>query len=387
MSGPRNSVLFALVLAANAACLFSGFLSQAPNRLVTGRPLFLWHAIGVPSLFIVAIASVVLLVVSFLRPSKTTLGATLAIAALLLLLLCLAAGQGADTLMAGNRPATRISLGLAFWIANFCLVMIVLDALQRLRASPGLRVMAVAAVALPLAAMILAGTLDQLSLMREYAARRDIFGTELLRHVWLVLASAGAALVIGVPLGLLAARKPNVSPALFGTLNLLQTIPSVALFGLLIVPLSALASAMPVLASWGVGGIGPAPAIVALILYSLLPIVRNTHAAITRVDPAIIDAAQGMGLTPTQIFWRIELPLGMPTVMAGLRITLVQTIGLAAVAALIGAGGLGTFVFQGIGEYATDLVLLGAIPIILLALAADFTLNLIVLSLGGRETP
>jgi osmoprotectant transport system permease protein len=193
--------------------------------------------------------------------------------------------------------------------------------------------------------------------------------------------------MIGMPLGLLAARKPKTDAALFGTLNLLQTIPSVALFGLLIVPLSALASAVPVLASWGIGGIGPAPAIVALILYALLPIVRNTHAAVTRVDPAIIDAAQGMGLTPTQIFWRIELPLGMPTVMAGLRITLVQTVGLAAVAALIGAGGLGTFVFQGIGEYATDLVLLGAIPIILLALAADFILNLVVLSLGGIETP
>lgn len=387
MSAPRNRVLFVLVLAAIAACLFSGFLSLAPNRLVTGRPLLLWQAISLPSLLLVAASSASLLVLSFLRQTKALLGATPAIAALLLLLLCFAAGQGASMLTADARPATRISLGPAFWIASFCLAMIILDALQRLRASPRLRVAAVAVVVLPLAAMLLAGTLDQLSLLREYASRRDAFAAELLRHVMLVLASAGAAFAIGVPLGLLAARKPNTGPALFGTLNLLQTIPSVALFGLLIVPLSALASAEPVLASWGVGGIGPAPAILALILYSLLPIVRNTHAAVTGIDPGIIDAAQGMGLTKIQTFWRIEAPLGLPTLLAGLRITLVQTIGLAVVAALIGAGGLGTFVFQGIGEYATDLVLLGAIPTILLALAADFALNLIVLSLGGIEAP
>lgn len=387
MSAPRNRVLFVLVLAAIAACLCSGFLSQAPNRLVTGQPLVLTRVIGLPYLLIIAALSAALLADSFLRQTKATQLATLAIAGLLLLLLCFAAGQGASTLMAGARPAARVSLGPAFWIASFCLAMIVLDALQRLHSGPALRVLAVAALVLPLAAMAQAGTFDQLSILREYASRRDVFGAALLRHAVLVLVSASAALAIGVPLGILVARKPNCGAAIFGTLNLLQTIPSVALFGLLIVPLSALASAVPVFAAWGIGGIGPAPAIVALILYSLLPVVRNTHAGITGVDPAVIDAAQGMGFAKTQIFWRIELPLGLPTLMAGLRITLVQTIGLAVVAALIGAGGLGTFVFQGIGQYATDLVLLGAIPTILLALAADFILDIVVLSLGGKPIP
>src|SRR5208282_1390924 len=152
------------------------------------QPLVLWHAIGMPSLLIVGVLGATLLVMSFLRPSKATLGATLATAALLLLLLCFAAGQGAAALMAGARPAARISLGPAFWSASFCLAMVILDALQRLRAGPGLRVLAVAALVLPVAAMILAGTLDQLSLMREYASRRDVFRAELLRHGMLVLA-------------------------------------------------------------------------------------------------------------------------------------------------------------------------------------------------------
>jgi osmoprotectant transport system permease protein len=147
----------------------------------------------------------------------------------------------------------------------------------------------------------------------------------------------------------------------------MQTIPSVALFGLLIAPLSAL----------GLGGIGAAPAIIALVLYALLPVVRNTHAGITGIDPAIVDAAFGMGMTRAQILWRIELPLGLPVFLAGLRIVTVQAIGLAVVAALIGAGGLGSFVFQGIGQYAIDLVLLGALPTIGLALAGDFLLALL----------
>jgi osmoprotectant transport system permease protein len=201
----------------------------------------------------------------------------------------------------------------------------------------------------------------------------------------LVLAAVSLALAIGVPLGVLVARKPGYNGAVFSMLNLLQTIPSVALFGLLIMPLAALATAIPPLGAWGIGGIGATPAIVALVLYSLLPVARSTQAGIAAIDPAIADAAQGMGLTTAQIFWRIEVPLGMPHLLAGLRIVVVQAIGLAAVAALIGAGGLGTFIFQGIGQYATDLVLLGALPIILLALAADFAVTVAAHLLEGKE--
>jgi osmoprotectant transport system permease protein len=125
---------------------------------------------------------------------------------------------------------------------------------------------------------------------------------------------------------------------------------------------------------------------VAITLYSLLPVARNVQAGIAGVDPAVIEAARGMGLTPRQVFRRVELPLGLPVLLAGLRIVLVQAIGLAVVAALIGAGGLGSFVFQGLGQYAVDLVLLGAVPVILLALAADFLMRLVI-EVARRRTP
>jgi osmoprotectant transport system permease protein len=372
----HGRVRLLLILIAVVACAFTGFVSEAPNRLVSGRPLAIWQVSGAPILGGICVLTAALVASAFLRPRKRVEIAVLVLASGVLLLLAVDAGTSARALMAGARPATRIALGPAFWIAMFCLALIIIGALQRLEARPTACLLVIAALAVPLAALAMNGAFDQLSLLREYAARRSMFDGALLRHVVLVVAAVALALAIGVPLGILVARRPRLDGAIFGALNLLQTIPSIALFGLLIVPLSALAAAVPILGAWGIGGIGAAPAIVALMLYSLLPVARNTEAGLRSIDPAVIDTARAMGFTKAQIFWRVEVPLGMPRLLAGLRTVLVQTIGLTAVAALIGAGGLGTFIFQGIGQYATDLVLLGALPIILLALAADFLVTL-----------
>jgi len=382
---PRNRVLLVLALIALAAFLGTGFLGLAPNRLTSPSPLYLWQALGLPELTAILALGLIFGALSLLRASPNTARASLALGTALLLLLLFAAGESAARLMRTAPPAARASLGAAFWVAIFCLAIGMADALRRLGATAVARFLVVALIALAIAAMARGGIFSNLALAREYAAHRAAFAAALDRHGVLVLVSVAAALLIGVPLGILTARKPASAGAIFATLNLLQTIPSIALFGLLIVPLSALAAAAPGLAALGIGGIGPAPAIVALVLYALLPVVRNTRAGIDGIDPAIIDTARGMGFSPRQIFLRVELPLGMPVFLAGLRIVLVQTIGLAVVAALIGAGGLGTFVFQGIGQYATDLVLLGAIPTILLALAADFLLTLAIALSQGRQ--
>jgi osmoprotectant transport system permease protein len=303
-----------------------------------------------------------------------------------LLLLTLAAlGHSARIIAASAGPAARVSAGTAFWVIASCAALAIIDALQRLRAGPALLVAAVVALAGGAAALAFAVVFDMLSIAREYQTREALFAAALTRHIALVAGSVGPALVIGFPLGVAAARRPRLQGPLFAILNLLQTVPSIALFGLLIAPLSSVAAALPRLAALGVGGIGPAPAIIALVLYALLPIVRNTTTGISGIDPAVIDAAQGMGLTPRQIFSRVELPLALPILLAGLRIVIVQTIGLAVVAALIGAGGLGTFVFEGLGQYALDLVLLGALPAIGLALAADFVLHMVSASLRRRD--
>jgi osmoprotectant transport system permease protein len=157
-----------------------------------------------------------------------------------------------------------------------------------------------------------------------------------------------------------------------------QTIPSIALFGILMAPLGFLAAHVPLAAALGIRGIGAAPAFIALFAYSLLPIVANTITGLRQVPSDVIEAARGMGMSARQRLVQIELPLALPVVLAGIRIVLVQNLGLATVAALIGGGGFGTFVFQGIGQTATDLVLLGAIPTVVLSFAAAVILDAIV---------
>jgi osmoprotectant transport system permease protein len=383
----HNQVLFALVLVAAAAVAASGFVGDAPNRLVSGEPILLWEAAhGLPSVGI-AMLGAMLLAACVTPPSKSLHCAVAALAAALLLLVLATAGQAASILALAAKPASRISLGPAFWTLGACAVLAVIDALQRLNVGIGARVLAAIAIGSGVVGLAVAGTFDALSITREYESRHQVFADALLQHVMLVGASVGAALIIGFPLGVAAARSPRLQGPLFAILNILQTIPSIALFGLLIVPLSALVTAVPQLAAFGIGGIGVTPAIIALVLYALLPVVRNTSAGLAGVDTAAIEAGRGMGLTKRQIFWQLELPLALPVLLAGLRIVTVQAIGLAVVAALIGAGGLGTFVFEGLGQYAVDLVLLGALPAIFLALAADFVLQILSIALRRRFAP
>ncbi len=380
--GARDPVLLTLVLAAAAAALGSGFVAVAPNRLVSGMPIALWAAAGPGFTAGLSILGGVLLTLSLAPPRPAVATGAAVTAGVWLLLTMAALGVAARTLAAAAPPAERVSAGPAFWIIAGCAALAIVAALQRLRAGAALSVGVVAAVCGGIALFALAGGFDALSIAHEYATRRALFASALTRHMALVAASVGPAVVIGFPLGVKAVRRPHLQGPIFAVLNLLQTVPSIALFGLLIVPLSALAAAVPQLAALGVGGIGPAPAIIALVLYALLPIVRNTVSGISGVDPEVIDAARGVGLTQPQIFWQVELPLALPILVAGLRIVTVQTIGLAVVAALIGAGGLGTFVFEGLGQYALDLVLLGALPAIGLALAADFVLHVASASLS-----
>jgi osmoprotectant transport system permease protein len=185
-----------------------------------------------------------------------------------------------------------------------------------------------------------------------------------LEHIWLVGASMMLAILIGVPLGILVTRRPWLSKPILGSANIAETIPSLALFGFL----------LPV--PW-LGDRSDRLAIVALTLYALLPIIRNTAAGIAGVDPAIREAARGMGMTQRQILFRVELPLSLSTVLAGVRVATVLTIGVATIAAAVGAGGLGEFIFRGLAMVNDQLILAGAIPAALLALSADFLLSVV----------
>ncbi len=177
-------------------------------------------------------------------------------------------------------------------------------------------------------------------------------------HVVLVLISMAAAIAIGVPLGILISRRQALRPAILGFANVMQTIPSLALFGFLL--------PIPV-----IGGIGKRTAIVALILYALLPIVRNTLTGILSVDPAVRESAIAMGMTGRQLLWQVEMPLASRTLLAGIRVATVMTIGTATIAAAIGGGGLGVFIFRGIASVDSTEILAGAVPAACMALLAD----------------
>jgi osmoprotectant transport system permease protein len=183
-------------------------------------------------------------------------------------------------------------------------------------------------------------------------------------HLWLVFISTLIAVAIGIPTGILLTRKKSLRSPILGIANVMQTIPSLALFGFLI-PLPF------------IGGIGARTAIVALVLYSLLPIIRNTVTGILGVDPNVREAAVAMGMTGSQVLWQVELPLAMSVIITGVRVALVIAIGVTTIAAAVGAGGLGVFIFRGIRQFDNNLLLAGALPAALLALTADFVLGLV----------
>jgi osmoprotectant transport system permease protein len=183
-----------------------------------------------------------------------------------------------------------------------------------------------------------------------------------LEHLWLVGISTLLAVAIGIPLGIISAHRPIWNRPVLGSANIIQTIPSLALFGFL----------LPV--PW-IGARADRLAILALTLYALLPVIRNTYTGIRGVDHSVLEAGRGMGLTERQLLFQVELPLATSVILSGVRVAVVVSVGLATIAAAIGAGGLGEFIFRGLAMVNNDLILAGAIPAAVLALSADFGLG------------
>ena len=210
-----------------------------------------------------------------------------------------------------------------------------------------------------------------MSLLAFYARNlREVLGL-VGQHLVLVAVSTSVAIAIGVPLGILLTRRPAWRGPVLGLANVFQTIPSLALFGFLI-PLPF------------IGGIGARTAIVALVVYALLPIVRNTYTGIAGVDPAVREAGRGMGMTDGELLRMVELPLAASVILAGIRVATVVSVGVATIAAAVGAGGLGVYIFRGVAMVNDTLILAGALPAALMALAADGLLGFAERKLAGR---
>lgn len=355
-----------------------------PNRIVPGTGHGLLSAVGWTGAGLVTgilLATIVLSTLPLRRRYELLLGLIgLSLATMPLLLDMFAALH-----LPEGSPYARSSVGAGFWSLLFLLSLMLIETLGRLEARRWLQLMLLVFVGGSWLVFLRGEGLESLSLVREFNARPDKFQQALWTHLAMALGAVTISAGLAFALALKMIRSPAWQRPLLGAVSFLQTIPSLAVFGLLIAPLSALSSALPFLQDLGIRGIGWAPALLALIAYSLLPMVRNTFVALTEVPESLADAARGMGMNEHQVFYQLKLPLALPVMIEGVRITTIQAIGLTAVAALIGAGGFGGFIFQGLGQAAMDLVLLGALPTIALALLADALLTMLAASL--KPTP
>ncbi len=403
------------------------WLSLKPNRLLAGAGVALTE-FSTPFGYLTLFAWVVVLLTAFLPTQPRAWLSSFAVA-LAVLFASLYIGRGTAELMVDAGQYARVSPGSGAWLEILALYISLFGLSREARFGflPSFFVITL---------MLLTGTFNGLGPWLEYAQASDVFAQQFLRHMLLSLFSVALAALLGFPLAVWAVRSKRVGNIILPVVSFLQTVPSVALFGLLLPPLALLGrhvlllnavlfaavflvggivlqrltrwqvwqafsligafiagllisiilfqniigEAKPLtrqslLADAGVRGIGAAPALFALSLYALLPLVVNTVVGLSNVPDSVKDAAKGMGMNERQMFWRAEVPLALPFMFEGLRSSLVLTFGLATIAALISAGGLGFFILRGVEGSVGDLILLGAVPVVVVALLLDLFLR------------
>ncbi|AFZ69699.1 ABC-type proline/glycine betaine transport system, permease component (plasmid) [Deinococcus peraridilitoris DSM 19664] len=331
-----------------------------PNRLAAGEAVHL----GSPA-WLLALAALVIAATARRSLCVVVLASAALISTFVLF------GHTAERILAEQGPIARASASSGVWLFGLGAAVTLWGGAfeQRARGAP---YRWLPWLWLPVVAtFVLLGGLSGWSVWQEGRVEAARLTQEAAQHVRLVVTALSLALVIAGPLAVWASRNAQVAGAVLSFAGAVQALPSLALLGLLIAPLAALANAFPALRELGVAGIGVAPALVALTLYALLPLLRNGVTALRGVDPAVLDSARGMGMSDAQRFWRVQLPLALPVWLSGARQATVLLIGVTAVAALIGAGGLGVYIFRGLNSAAPDLILLGAIPATMLAFLAD----------------
>lgn len=361
----RINPVLALLLLLTAIAAALPFISYAPNRLVSGEGRHLWQ-LWPQTIWMLVGVGCAWLTACFIPAKKGSIFA-LILAQFVFVLLVWGAGKAATQLAQNGSALARTSLGSGFWLAAALALLACSDAIRRISTHPLWRWLLHMQIAIIPLWLLYSGTLNDLSLMKEYANRQDVFDDALAQHLTLLFGAVLPALVIGVPLGIWCYFSTARQGAIFSLLNVIQTVPSVALFGLLIAPLAALVTAFPWLGKLGIAGTGMTPALIALVLYALLPLVRGVVVGLNQIPRDVLESARAMGMSGAQRFLHVQLPLALPVFLRSLRVVMVQTVGMAVIAALIGAGGFGALVFQGLLSSAIDLVLLGVIPVIVLA--------------------
>jgi osmoprotectant transport system permease protein len=349
-----------------------------PNRVIKGILLYPKDLFGL-WISLILVSLVILLLISELKfkISKTwvrflIMSFLTVLPALMMMALSAAKVSGIDY----NPLAARISLGLGFYV-------FVVGVLIILSQYKSFRWILLGMVLLILMSALL-NKIPNLGLIKELNNLQDKILQAIQTHLILSLSSAFVAVIPGILLGYLSYSRPRWREWVMGLVNVFQVAPTLSLLGLVMIPLSLLSKSFPLLADLGIKGIGFAPAFIVLTLYCLLPIVANTYAGFQQIDESILRSAQGMGLTKAQILTKVSFPLASPIILSGIQTALTQNIGNTILAGLVGGGGLGALIFLGLSQAAPDLVLLGTIPVVIMALISDAFFEVLKHQLGVK---
>lgn len=362
--------LFSIILALLSVTLLPFFGIRA-NRTSSGAGVSLWSTsprtvIAITTCLATGFAGF------FLRPLKVPRFVGFVCLSLVLPFSLMALAFGSGFILESQLPQARVSFGSGFLL----LLIAVYGAISSYAPIFGTisnraKKIALYVIVVSFFVLVASGRFKDLSIVREFTNRRTIFFTETIRHAFYAFGATGAALFFAMPLGYAASKSRLWEQPVFVLANTVQAIPTLSLLGLLIVPLSILGSSFPALSAIGVRGVGWAPAFIVLFLYAFLPIVANTQAGFRTIDPTVLDTALVMGMTKKECFQLVEFPIALPAIIAGFRTALIQNLGNAVLAGLIGGGGLGSLIFLGLAQASPDLVLLGSLPVIAAVFAAD----------------
>lgn len=379
MNKIKDKTLLLLSSIGTAAFLFMAMVVNKPNRISQGVKVYSFEFLGVLGVIILVLWLFLMALSLYAKNHKNNLVFITTSLLVTAIFWTLQSRTGAFT---SESPTARISLSSGFYVQIFCIYLLFTTYTHRIKEYKFIKWIGTLSMIALLTYFMFVGAFDDLSLIKEYNIKKEQFYDNLRIHALLTFGSVITGIIIAVPLGFLAYSKKKLEGKIMVPLSIIETIPSLSLFGIFLVPLSGLGK-LPFFNAIGVSGIGWAPAYIALTLYTLLPIGRNTLTGFYSVDKNVIEAARGMGMKKSQILKSIELPLAFPVIFTGIRIAFIQTIGGAVLAGLVGGGGLGTFVFLGLGEASPDLILLGVLPIVFFTVLLDYILKNIELTTRG----
>jgi osmoprotectant transport system permease protein len=366
----KDKTLLLLSFIGAVTLLFMPLITYKPNRISQGNQLGSIEYLGA-SVIIIALLWVMLMALSFYVQNKKNLLVFLLSVGLFISLFWTLQLNAENYV---ESSAARISLSSGFYIQMFLMYMLFSTYTARIKGYSIIKILGFAAILAVLGFLFLTGAFNDFSIVKEFYSKKAQFFNNLRIHAILTFSSVITGAIIAIPLGFLAYSKKKLEGKIMIPLSIIETIPSLSLFAIFLVPLSGLGK-ISFFDSIGVSGIGWAPAYLALTLYTLLPIGRNTLTGFYSVEKNIVQAAKGMGMSKSQVLRKIELPLAFPVIFTGIRIAFIQTIGGAVLAGLVGGGGMGTFVFLGLGEASPDLILLGVLPIVFFTIILDYLLK------------